>query len=297
MPKVAAIVPNFNHAPYLSRRIESILSQTFGDIDLLILDDASTDGSREIIERHRGRSRVRIDLSERNSGSVFAQWEKGIRATDSDYVWIAESDDWAEPDFLERLVPLLDADPSLALAYCQSSIVDPASRVSGSAVCWTEDLDPARWNSPFRSDGRVELRRHLIRKNTIPNASAVLQRRSALERCLPLRTDLRLCGDWHHWARMLATGGLAFTPEPLNHWRLASSNARTERPGILEWREGEPVIDLIADILSLTAAERSAAKFEFLRRCWDWLTTDLQRRRRPTRPPAPAQSKTTVFRP
>jgi glycosyltransferase involved in cell wall biosynthesis len=278
MPKVAAIVPNFNHAPYLAQRIDSVLGQTFGDLELLVLDDASTDGSREIIERYRGRSRVRIELSDQNSGSAFAQWEKGVRATGGDYVWIAESDDWAEPAFLERLVPLLDADPSLTLAYCQSAIVDTSSRVTANAACWTEDLDPARWNAPFRSAGREELRRHLIRKNTIPNASAVLQRRSALEKCLPLRTDLGLCGDWHHWARMLAVGGLAFTPEPLNHWRLASSNARTERPGILEWREGEPVIDLIADTLALMPPERALAKFEFLRRCWGWLTADLERR-------------------
>lgn len=282
MPKVAVIVPNFNHAPYLARRIDSILGQTFQNFEVLILDDASTDNSREVIERYRGRERVRIVYNERNSGSVFAQWEKGIRATTGEYAWIAESDDWAEPAFLERLVPILDSDKSLALAYCQSAIVDPASSVLGPALSWTEDLDPVRWKSAFRADGREELRNYLIQKNTIPNASAVLQRRSLLEKCLPLRSDLRLCGDWHHWARMLALGGLAFTPEVLNSWwRPASSNARSLPPGILEWREGEQVVDLIADILALGSTERSLAKYAFLRRCWDWLVADGEKSRVP----------------
>src|SRR5512136_264482 len=107
MPRVSVIVPNFNHAPYLTWRIDTILGQTFPDLELLILDDGSTDRSRRIIEKYRGRPRVSIQVNPVNSGSVFRQWEKGLSLAAGDYVWIAESDDWAAPTFLERLVPVL----------------------------------------------------------------------------------------------------------------------------------------------------------------------------------------------
>ena len=58
MPTVSVIVPNYCHAPYLEQRIESILQQTFQDFELILLDDCSTDGSREILERYRNHPKV-----------------------------------------------------------------------------------------------------------------------------------------------------------------------------------------------------------------------------------------------
>ena len=74
MPTVSVIVPNYCHAPYLEQRIESILQQTFQDFELILLDDCSTDGSREILERYRNHPKVSgIFYNERNSGSPFKQ--------------------------------------------------------------------------------------------------------------------------------------------------------------------------------------------------------------------------------
>lgn len=80
MPTVSVIVPNYCHAPYLEQRIESILQQTFQDFELILLDDCSTDGSREILERYRNHPKVSgIFYNERNSGSPFKQWKRGCR--------------------------------------------------------------------------------------------------------------------------------------------------------------------------------------------------------------------------
>ena len=271
MAKVAVIVPNYQHAPYLSRRIETILSQNFKDFEVLILDDDSKDDSRYIIEHYRTRSKINIIYNSSNSGSVCAQWEKGIRMTDSEYVWIAESDDWADPMLLETLVRRLDDNLGLALAYAQSWIVNSLSEVIGNAICWTRDLEKKRWDTDFIAGGRDELRKYMIRKNTIPNASAVVQRREFVEQCVPLRSDFKLCGDWHHWSRMLALGGVAFVAEPLNFWRSSSSNVRVRPPGVLEWLEGKEVLELIGGLINLSSEELNAAKLAFLEQCWEWL--------------------------
>src|ERR1700742_1367615 len=105
MAKVSVIVPNYNHSRYLNQRIDSVLSQTYQDFELIILDDCSTDDSRKIIKQYQEHPKVsHIVFNETNSGTTFKQWKKGIELAKGKYIWIAESDDWCEPNLLETLV-------------------------------------------------------------------------------------------------------------------------------------------------------------------------------------------------
>jgi hypothetical protein len=223
---VSAIVPNYNHARFLRRRLESVLGQTFGDFELIVLDDASTDDSREVIAPFLRDARVRFHPSDRNSGSPFVQWNRGVQLARGEFVWLAESDDFAAPQLLETLVGLLRANPRAAIAYCQSLRVDADDQVLGSLADYTADLDATRWQRPFVNDGRDECGRFLLWKNTIPNASAVVFRREAYLRAGGAPLDLRLSGDWLAWARLLLQGDIAFTPEPLNYFRQHPSTVR-----------------------------------------------------------------------
>src|SRR5262245_33958694 len=78
LPRVTIIVPNYNHARYLDLRLGSILGQTFRDFELLFLDDASTDESRRVFSAYVSDPRVRASFNDRNSGSPFRQWNRGI---------------------------------------------------------------------------------------------------------------------------------------------------------------------------------------------------------------------------
>lgn len=101
---------------YLSSSdIESILQQTFQDFELILLDDCSTDGSREILERYRNHPKVSgIFYNELEQRITFQTVEKGLSKATGDYVWIAESDDFSSPCFLERCVRILDTRPVAA---------------------------------------------------------------------------------------------------------------------------------------------------------------------------------------
>ena len=102
MCKVSVIVPNYNYEQYLPERIDSILNQTYTDFELILLDDASTDGSATLIEKYKDNPHVsHVVINEENSGSPFRQWMKGIVLARGEWVWIAEADDLCEPAFLE----------------------------------------------------------------------------------------------------------------------------------------------------------------------------------------------------
>ena len=104
MPRVSIIVPNFNHEPYLAQRLDSIFGQVEQDFELIFLDDASTDRSLEVFERYADDPRVRAVFNETNSGCPFVQWNRGFELARGEFVWLAESDDFAEPDFLSALL-------------------------------------------------------------------------------------------------------------------------------------------------------------------------------------------------
>ena len=270
-PKVSVIVPNYNHAPYLRQRLDSIINQTFRDLEVVVLDDASTDNSREIIQTYADYPMFRLLFNETRNGSAFKQWQKGLESARGEYVWFAESDDCASPHFLSKLLPILESDKSLGLVYCQSYLIDPSSRVVGDAIQWTDDLDPSRWKKNFINNGRVEIKRYLSKKNTIPNASAVLLRASVLRSIDGLDAGYTLCGDWLLWIKILLRSNVGYVADKLNYWRQRSSNARTHLPGVLELDEGSQIINYLAKELRVPAVEREELLANFATRCAEWM--------------------------
>ena len=128
-PLVSVIVPNYNHHLYLPERIESILLQEFQDFELILLDDCSPDDSVEIFERYRSNPKVsHICVNGQNSGSTFKQWEKGISLARGKYIWIAESDDSADPRLLGSIVNALERYPSAVVGFCSTVVIDSEDR-------------------------------------------------------------------------------------------------------------------------------------------------------------------------
>ena len=221
-PTVSVIIPNYNHAQFLTRRIESVLTQTYTDYEIIILDDCSTDNSRDIIEKYRDNPKVsKIVFNETNSGSTFPQWNKGVSLAAGKYIWFAESDDFAQPNFLEQMVAILDKYPSVVLAKCQSEIIDQDNNI----LYNYEDRFPH-----FRCPGKPltginDCFSQIRDSSGIVNASAVLFRKDAFLQAGGAPENFKISGDWMTWARMLGHGDIYYHPEPLNQMRQLHVNS------------------------------------------------------------------------
>ena len=102
IPLVSIIVPNFNHQIFLKERLESIFNQTFQNFEVLLFDDASTDQSLTVLNAYQSHPKVsHFSVNQKNSGSPFIQWKKGLELAKGDFVWIAETDDFADQNFIE----------------------------------------------------------------------------------------------------------------------------------------------------------------------------------------------------
>lgn len=228
MPKVSIIIPNYNHAMFLEQRIQSILEQTYQDFEIIYLDDASTDNSNQVFAKFAEHPKIRSIYNQTNSGSPFKQWNKGILQAKGEYIWIAESDDYADKTLLARLVEKLDQNPSVGLAYCQSWRIDKNNNTQSTFQDWTDDLDSQRWQEDFINSGLGECKNYLIIKNTIPNASAVLFRRSLHGKVGGADETFKICGDWLFWVKILLISDVAFIAEPLNYFRTHDNTCRAK---------------------------------------------------------------------
>ena len=217
---VSVIIPNYNHADYLQQRLNSVAMQEYQNLHVYVLDDCSSDNSQRLIKEFvKQDSRFCINFNKTNSGSTFSQWNKGVSLIQDEFVWIAESDDMADVTMISKLVKVMENDSSIVLAYCQSKRMNSASEVTGSWLDFTDSLDATQFKKDFVMDGKEYISRFLIHRNTIPNASAVLFRKSIFERAGGAPEHLRTNGDWLIWLKMLCFGKLAYVAEPLNYFR------------------------------------------------------------------------------
>lgn len=250
--RVSVVVPNYNHGRHLGERLRTILDQTYTDFELIYLDDASTDDSEAVFAQFSDDPRVRAIRNEVNSGSPFAQWNRGVEAARGELVWIAEADDAAAPELLARLVGTLDANPSVGIAYCQSMAVDAEGAPLYTLDRRTEKLWPGRWKQDYVERGVVEIRDHMLLKCTIPNASAAVFRKETYQKAGGAPLDFEMSGDWMTWIQMLAEADVAFVAEPLNYFRkhAGSVRARAEREG-LQTLEAYRVVEQAQNTLRL----------------------------------------------
>ena len=269
-PLVSVLVPNYNHARFLPRRLDSILGQTFKDFELLALDDCSRDNSREMLNEYAQRVPMRLHFNDENSGTPFIQWRRGAEMAAGEYLWIAESDDFADPRLLEVLVEQVRKHPGAGIAYCQSLQVNEQDETIGDMRHWTDGLDTERWKHDFVNRGPDEVARYLIRRNVIPNASAALVRKDLLLAALQGAERLRLAGDWWTWARVLLESDVVFVAEPLNRFRMHQRSVRDTTAPKDHCAELFTVMAHICSRVPVARAERVDAfreAFRLWRRC------------------------------
>jgi glycosyltransferase involved in cell wall biosynthesis len=281
MPKVSVIIPNYNYARYLGQRMRSVLQQTFTDLEVIYLDDASGDNSAEVLATFLPDPRVRVFSNTTNSGSTFIQWNRGLGHCTGEYVWIAEADDYADPRLLATLVDRLDRYREIGVAYCQSWNVDEEGRLLGSNLPYTQGLDAERWKQDYIANGNDECCRALIYMNTIPNASAALFRRRVCQQIGGADPRFRLCGDWLMWIGIALASGVAYVAEPLNYYRShpRSVRAATTRNGL--WiEEMARIIAFLYPRLNMSPEQRARLAEHFWRiwtRACPWRDIPLDR--------------------
>ena len=217
-PAVSVVVPNFNYARYLPQRIESVLNQTFTDFEVILLDDASTDNSVEVMRRYAETdSRIsRIEVNATNSGSPFLQWERGVKLARGRYIWIAEADDFADPAFLASCMRALECNRNVVVAFTMSEMWLGDNALIPNSL--EKDADPDGSTSVYC--GRSYLVSKMHNTNAIYNASMAVFKKAAVNGFkLNIYRNMRYIGDWAFWCEMMLHGNVAHIHKRSNRFR------------------------------------------------------------------------------
>jgi glycosyltransferase involved in cell wall biosynthesis len=224
LPKVSVIIPNYNHAAFVERRINTVLHQTYLNFEVIILDDYSSDNSREIINQYRQHPKIaNIILNDTNSGSPFVQWKKGLEYASGDWIWIAETDDYAELNFLEELIHKALEHESTGLVFSDSKAINNKGELIEGFLFSefrNKTLNTDHWSQDYHNKGLSEVEDYLLLGGTINNTSAVLFRRDILIEANPFDKKFRFIGDKYAFVKVLSLSDVSYVNKPLNYYKV-----------------------------------------------------------------------------
>jgi glycosyltransferase involved in cell wall biosynthesis len=206
-PKVSVIIPTYNRKQYLDRAINSVLKQTYTNYELIIVDDASTDGTPEFItEKYPD---IRLLALQKNRGAGGARNE-GINIAQGSFIAFLDSDDEWLPNYLETHVKYFESNPNIILTFCGCThkYADGTSK-KFSCRPWLQYPD---------------LTYHLLFENFISSASIVVVRKESLSKSELFKEDLKICQDKELFLRLLCLGEAVHIPQLMVNKYTHSSN-------------------------------------------------------------------------
>jgi GT2 family glycosyltransferase len=198
-PVVTVLIATYNRAAWLGEAIESVLAQTYADYEIVVVDDGSVDGTREVAAAFGARIRY---IHQPNQGKASAQ-NRGLREARGTYVALLDDDDIWLPDKLAIQLAVLEAEPDLGF-------------VCGGAWLVTAAGEPiAIWR---RTASNRECFENLYQENFIQHSSVVV-RRDLIERVGGLDVSLRTTEDYDLWLRLARHAPFRYIDRPLVKYR------------------------------------------------------------------------------
>jgi glycosyltransferase involved in cell wall biosynthesis len=204
-PLISVVIPTYNNRDFIVDAVESVLAQTYPAVEVIVVDDGSTDDTALLLEKYQGRIRYIWQANQERSQAR----NRGIREGNGEWIAFIDADDIWLPQKLEKQVLLLNTDPRIGLVYSLLTFINPQRHILRS-------LEAAPCTQDYQG---CDLFADLVLANVVGTPSTVLVRRD----CLPepaFAPELRQGEDWHLWLHVAAHHLIARLPEPLCLFRI-----------------------------------------------------------------------------
>lgn len=207
MPEVSVIIPTYNYGTFVIQAVQSVLNQTFSDLEVIVVDDGSTD---DTVERIHSITDPRLHyIYQRNSG-LPASRNTGIRSAKGKYIAFLDADDCWMPNKLEIQLPILQEDESIGLVYGSYYVIDTEGKII--ALRRASELP------------RNALPRLIMGNLVSGSATTSIIRRECVDRVGLFKEDLISCEDWDMWLRIAEVYNFGYVKEPVAMIRLHDRN-------------------------------------------------------------------------
>jgi glycosyltransferase involved in cell wall biosynthesis len=214
---VSVIVASYNHASYLDKRISSLLNQSYRNIEIIIIDDCSTDNSLQILEKYDHLENIKLIKREKNGGWVEVS-NQGVSLSIGEFILFANCDDYCELNMIEKLVNGLFSNPNVGISYCRSLLIDENDKVIGNDYDG-RDLDFKKKCVNDTLIEKNEMSKFLLHSCVIPNLSAAIFRKNNYIEVGSLNNSYKVCSDWDLFFRMVEKFDVFYISESHNYFR------------------------------------------------------------------------------
>lgn len=272
---ISVIVPNYNYERFMFQRLYSILSQEIKLNEIIILDDCSTDNSRQLIDEIVNQLdkyiNVRKEYNKKNSGSAFKQWKKGFELAKSDYIWIAEADDYCNEKLLTNLVKPIEKDPSIMISYADTAFIDVFGNIILKSIKPEIDIQNSdHWDHSYVNDGMSEIRDYSYLNCTIANVSSALIKNGDYSNYLQKSGEYKQAGDWLFYVNVMSQGKIAYNSKVLNYYRVHGNNVSSTMNHEKHIKEINEIHSYYCKQFKLGNKQKKMMKkrIEFLKKCW-----------------------------
>jgi glycosyltransferase involved in cell wall biosynthesis len=225
LPKVSIVIPAFNAADYIVETIDSLLAQDYPDLEIVAVDDGSTDATGAILARYEGRIRLRRQANAGQSAAMASGWNM----TDGTFIGYLSADDRLKPTAVRRCAEELEAHSDVVLVYPDFEVIDERSQ-------------------PLLTVKPPDFSRRALygALHCLPGPGALF-RRAAYERAGPWRTDLRQIPDLDFFLRMAIEGDFYHLPEVLAEFR---RHSRSTTYRAVPFERGEEPLQVVESLFA-----------------------------------------------
>lgn len=222
---ISVIVTSYNHAEYLDERMESLLQQTYKNLEIIVVDDCSSDRSVEVLTKYDCHNHVKIVALEKNGGYANAT-NLGVSLSNGGYIMFAECDDFNESTHIEVLYDKMCGSQNIGVAFSKSNMIDSNGNTFGDDFCFREKSFKHLCLKDTVIPQR-DIQRFFLISCVIPNMSAALLRKDLFQRVGGLSPEYKACADWDFWCRVSALCDFYYVASPLNNFRTHQTSVRS----------------------------------------------------------------------
>ncbi|MCL6102023.1 MAG: glycosyltransferase [Bacteroidetes bacterium] len=204
--------------------MDSLLTQTYPDIEIIVVDDCSTDRSREYLNTYKSHPKVSLFFLESNNGYVHAS-NYGVSKANGEYIIFAECDDFSEPDQIDSLYQAITTNNNIGVAWSGSHLTDETGNIIGTDF----PIRSTAFQNYCRTDVQVPgwmVLKFMMHSNVVPNMSTAMFKKSLFTRIGGLSEKYKLSADLDFWVRMAEVGDFYYLKKPLNNFRTHPDSVR-----------------------------------------------------------------------
>ena len=273
---ISVVIPNYNYEKYLLERLYSVLNQKIKIDEVIILDDCSSDNSRKLIDELIKRLSKYINISkvynEKNSGSTFKQWQKGFNLANSDYVWIAEADDYCDSNFLKKVFNPMIKNEKILISYSDTAFIDADGKIMMSSIKPEIDImKTGHWDKSYINDGKDEFKNYSFLNCTIANVSSVVFKKDNYDDLFKLSGNFKQAGDWLLYVNIMQRGLIAYYNKPLNYYRVHGNNVSSVTKKDAHLKEIKRIHKFYDEKYGLNKKQKNEIekRYKFLTKVWN----------------------------